>query len=322
MSIQKHLLTLAGLVFFAGQALCHESSAPAPSLRFIVKQLTERVFVVHGPQAFPNPITRGFMNNPGFVVTGEGVVVIDPGSSVKIGDKVLESIRRVTDKPVVAVFNTHVHGDHWLGNQAIRDAYPQVPIYAHRRMIERVESGEGKDWVRLFGQLTAGATDGTRVVSPNIGLEGGESLTIGDTSFRIHHTGRAHSDTDIMIESPADGAIFLGDIVTNRRIQSARPADGDIRGQIRAVEFALSTDSDWFIPGHGLSGGREVAQQQLRFLQDLYASVKRHYEKGLADYEMLGPVRNDLAEYSGWYNFDELGRVLSNVYLKVEEEAF
>ena len=102
----------------------------------------------------------------------------------------------------------------------------------------------------------------------------------------------------------------------------ARPADSDILGQIAAVKYALATHSRWFIPGHGLSGGREIAEQQLKFLQDLYTSVKRHYEDGLADYEMLEPVRKDLAEYSDWYNFDELGRVLSNVYLRVEEEAF
>ena len=322
MSTNQYLCGLAGLLFFAGQAWCHESRDPAPSVKFKVAQLTERVFVVHGPQAFPNPITRGFMNNPGFVVTSEGVVVIDPGSSVQIGHKVLKSIRTITDRPVVAVFNTHVHGDHWLGNQAIRDVYPEVPIYAHRRMIERIESGEGEDWIKLFGQLTVGATDGTRVVSPNIGLDGGEALTIGDTSFRIHHTGKAHSDTDIMIEAPGESAIFLGDIVTNQRIQSARPADSDILGQIAAVKYALTTDSRWFIPGHGLSGGREIAEQQLKFLQDLYTSVKRHYEDGLADYEMLQPVRKDLAEYGAWYNFDELGRVISNVFLKVEEDAF
>lgn len=315
-------LFMAAAILCASKAHSHSPGAFDPDVELQARKLTEHVYVVHGPQAFPSPETRGFMNNPGFVLTSQGAIVIDPGSSVQIGDKVLESIRRITDKPVVAVFNTHVHGDHWLGNQAFRQAYPQVPIYAHERMIERVQEGEGEEWVKLFERLTDGATVGTQVVGPTVGLRGGETLEFGDVALRIHHTGKAHSDTDIMIESPADRAIFLGDIVTNRRIQSARPADSDIRGQIDAVKYALATDNRWFIPGHGLSGGREIAQQQLKFLQDLYDSVKRHYEDGLADYEMLEPVRKDLAEYSDWYNFDELGRVLSNVFLRVEEEAF
>lgn len=313
---------LAGLMFCANHAYSHEPVAVDFEHGFAVEKLTDRVYVVHGPQAFPSPTTRGFMNNPGFVVTEEGVVIVDPGSSVQIGNKLLDRIRSVTEKPVVAVFNTHVHGDHWLGNQAIRQAYPDVPIYAHQRMIERVEMGEGSDWVKLFDQLTDSATEGTRVVGPNIGLSGGELLNIGNTPFRIHHTGKAHSDTDIMIETPNERAIFLGDIVTNERIQSARPADSDIRGQITAVEFVLTTDNRWFIPGHGQSGGREVPERQLMFLKQLYASVKRHYEDGLADFEMIEPVRQDLAEYRDWYNFDELGRVISNTYLKVEEESF
>ena len=317
-----HSLLIAAAILCAGQAHGHQPAAFDPDVELQARKLTEHVYVVHGPQAFPSAETRGFMNNPGFILTEQGPVVIDPGSSVQIGDKVLQSIRRVTDKPVAAVFNTHVHGDHWLGNQAIRQAYPEVPIYAHQRMIERVEAGEGEEWVRLFEQLTEGATIGTRVVGPNIGLRGGEILEFGDMVLRIHHTGKAHSDTDIMIEATAERAIFLGDIVTNRRIQSARPADSDIKGQITAVEFVLTTDNDWFIPGHGESGGRDIPENQLRFLRQLYASVERHYLDGLADYEMLDLVRRDLAEYSDWYNFDELGRVVSSVYLRVEEESF
>ena len=299
------------------------SPAPFPSTgNLIVRQITEHVYVAHGPQAFPNPKTAGFMNNPGFIVTSDGVVVVDPGSSVQIGRKLLRSIRSVTERPVVAVFNTHVHGDHWLGNQAIHESYPQARIYAHQRMLDHVDAGAGEEWIALFDQLTEGATDGTRVIAPSIGLHGGEVIRIGELSFRIHHTGKAHSDNDIMIELPADSALFTGDIVTDKRIQSARPEDSDIFGQIRAIEVALGTDSRWYIPGHGHSGGREIAEQQLLFLQRLLGAVQRHYAQGLSDFEMVDPIKRDLSIYSDWYNFDELGRVIGHVYLRVEEELF
>jgi glyoxylase-like metal-dependent hydrolase (beta-lactamase superfamily II) len=315
------LLQVAALLC-VGRVWGHEVDVNDFKGDFALQRLTEHIYVTHGPQQFPNPETQGFMNNPGFVVTDAGVVVVDPGSSVQIGNKLLDSIAQVTDKPVVAVFNSHVHGDHWLGNQAIRQAYPGVAIYAHQRMIERVEAGEGEDWVKLFNSLTDGATAGTRVVTPNIGLHGGEVIRIGEIPFRIHHTGKAHSDTDIMVEIPKDRGIFLGDIVTNKRVQSARPQDSDILGQIKAVEFVLGTDNDWFIPGHGWSGGRALPEQQLTFLKALHASVKKHYEEGLADFEMRDLVKQDLAAYRDWYNFDELGRVISSVYLRVEEASF
>ncbi|MEN8169827.1 MAG: MBL fold metallo-hydrolase [Pseudomonadota bacterium] len=322
MQIRRLFFLLAAILIFPGQASSHDVKAMEFEGGFAVQRLSDHIYVTHGPQEFPSPKTQGFMNNPGFIITDHGVVVVDPGSSVQIGNKLLASIANITSQAVVAVFNTHVHGDHWLGNQAIRQAYPDVRIYAHQRMIERVEAGEGEEWIKLFNQLTRGATAGTRVVAPNIGLQGGEIIKIGDILFHIHHTGKAHSDTDIMIEIPKDRGIFLGDIVTNKRIQSARPTDGDIRGQIRAVEFVLKTDNRWYIPGHGSSGGRELPQQQLIFLKKLYASVERHYKKGLADFEMRELVKQELIEYRDWYNFEELGRVISSVYLRVEEDSF
>ena len=112
------------------------------------------------------------------------------------------------------------------------------------------------------------------------------------------------------------------DIVTDQRVQSARPADADIRGQIRAIEFVLQRDNDWYSPGHGTSGGRELAEQQLVFLKKLYASIKRHYHNGPADFEMRDLVMQDLVAYQDGYNFNELGRVISTVHLKVEEDVF
>ena len=83
------------------------------------------------------------MNNPAFVVSDEGVVVIDPGSSLQVGEMLLARIEKVTDKPILAVFNSHIHGDHWLGNQAIRDRYPEVPIYGHDRVGPKILAGAG-----------------------------------------------------------------------------------------------------------------------------------------------------------------------------------
>lgn len=315
------LTLLLGLLLCQG-AWAHPPQTHDADRELVARQLTPHIYIVHGPQEFPSATTGGFMNNPGFVITDDGVVVIDPGSSVQIGRKLLQAIGKVSDKPVIAVFNTHVHGDHWLGNQAIREAYPKARIYAHQRMLDHVRDGVGKEWIALFSRLTGGTTDGTRVTAPDIGLKGGEVLNIGQLDFHIHHSGRAHSDNDIMIELPLDSALFTGDIVTNRRIQSARPADSDIFGQIHAVEAALATGSEWIIPGHGESGRRGIAEQQLLFLQQLLAAVQRYYELGMDDYEMVEPVKQELRAYRDWYNFNELGRVISPAYLKVEQRAF
>jgi len=318
----KKLIAIALLLWSHGLSWAHEPVLPEEIERLTLQQLTENVYIIQGPQQFPSPETAGFMNNPGFVVTPGGVVIIDPGSSVQIGRLLLKRLRKISSAEVIAVFNTHVHGDHWLGNQAIREAYPDVPIYAHSRMIERIEEGEGEDWLANFARSTEGATAGTRVVIPGNGLNGGEQLLIGGEQFQIYHTGKAHSDNDLMIEFTRDKSIFLGDIVTRQRVQSARPGDRDIAGQSAAIQFVLETENQVFIPGHGRAGGREIALNQLEFLQDLYASVKAHYANGLTDYEMKDRVLEDMQAYRDWYNFNELGVVISYVFLKVEEDSF
>ena len=94
------------------------------------EKLSDRVWVIHGPTQLPNPDNKGFMNNPAFVLTDTGVVVVDPGSSVQTGEMVLRQIRKLTQKPVTHVLSTHIHGDHWLANQAIVEAYPDVKTIA------------------------------------------------------------------------------------------------------------------------------------------------------------------------------------------------
>lgn len=320
--MQKITVVLWVLLGCFGLAQAHEPELPEDISSLSLQQLGQGVFVLEGPQAFPAPETAGFMNNPAFIITPAGIVVVDPGSSLQIGRLLLQKMQEVSAAPLVAVFNTHVHGDHWLGNQAMREQYPAVPIYAHQRMIALVEAGEGEAWITNFMQSTDGAIEGTGVVAPNIGLSGGERLVLGGEEFRIHHTGTAHTDHDIIIEFPAEKTVFPGDVVTNRRIQSARPADASIKGQIEAIEFVLGLDAEIYVPGHGAPGGRDIALEHLQFLRDFYASVERHYTDGKSDYEMKASVESDLAAYREWQNFNELGRVLSQVYLQVEEDSF
>ena len=114
---------LIGLLLIAGAAYALQKAAPLRG-EWTPEQVSPGVYVIHGPTELPSPSNQGFMNNPAFIVNDAGVVVIDPGSSVQVGEMVLARIEKITDKPILAVFNSHIHGDHWLGNQAIRARYP------------------------------------------------------------------------------------------------------------------------------------------------------------------------------------------------------
>ncbi len=311
------IFTLLVLTMFA--SACNRK-APAIETDYPVSKLTERVYVVHGPVERPSPANRGFMNNPGFVLTKKGVVVIDPGSSVQVGDLLLKKITSVTPDPVIAVFNTHIHGDHWLGNDAVRRAFPKAVIYAHPKMIEK-SAVEGENWIKTLLRLTDGATKGTKAVTPDLGVDNEETVALGGIHFRIHHSGHAHTDGDIMVEVVEEKVLFMGDNAVVNFI--ARLDDGHFLGNVAACEAALKTPATIFVPGHGKTGGREVVTGYRDYLRALYGAVKKYHAKGMSDFDMKDKVAADLSPYRKWAAFDsEIGKLVSLAWLQIEQASF
>ena len=285
------------------------------------EKVSEHVYVIHGPLELPNESNEGFMNNPAFIITEGGVVVVDPGSSVHTGNMLLREIRKVTDMPVIAVFDTHIHGDHWLGNDAIERAYPDADIYAHHKMISMVDDGAGLNWIDLMHSMTGGATGGTRIVNARDALKGGEDLSIGGHQFRIIHEGQAHTLTDIMIHYKRDNLLFAGDNVSNRRL--IRLADASIKGSIEAIEAARKLNPAVVVPGHGKTGGTELLDNYQQYLSTLYDGVSKYFEEDMSDFEMKPMIHEELADFHDWSGYDdELGKHISRAYLEIEADAF
>ena len=319
MQMRIFLWAFLALSFFSHSLMAEK--APPLKAQYKARQVADGVYVIHGPKGVPSPQNQGFMNNPAFMLTDEGVVVVDPGSSVQVGEMVLAQIRKITDKPVVAVFDTHVHGDHWLGNQAIFEAFPKVKIYAHPKMMERVEQGAGAQWLEVMMDMTKGATDGTRVVSANSPVDEGSVISIGGLDIHVLHDGKSHTDTDIMLHLPARGVIFLGDNAGYGRM--LRLNDGSFTGNIRNLNRALATGAKVFVPGHGPTAGPEAATEYRDYLQAVYDGVKGYFEDDLSDFEIKPKLLPKLARWKDWTDFDSLvGSHISLAYLEVEAAEF
>jgi glyoxylase-like metal-dependent hydrolase (beta-lactamase superfamily II) len=311
---------LLGLVLLAGAAYALQKAAPI-RVDYSPQEITQGVYVIHGPKELPSPENQGFMNNPAWIVSDGGVVVVDPGSSVQVGEMVLAQIEKTTDKPILAVFNSHIHGDHWLGNQAIRERYPEVPIYGHERVGPKVIAGAGTEWVELMLSMTQNATAGTTVVKPDHPVRDGDELQIGGLTYRVMNNDKAHTDTDIMLHVPEKSLIFLGDNAGHERI--LRLEGGSFPGNVEALENAIETGASVFVPGHGPSGGREVAERYRDYLKTVYTTAQQGVEEGLADFEIRPLLMPRLEPWSQWAGFEhELGRHINGAYLEAEAAAF
>ncbi len=289
--------------------------------QFSAEKINDTVYVVHGPREFPTEENRGFMNNPAFIVAGKSVIVVDPGSSVETGEMLLREIAKVTDKPVSHVFNTHIHGDHWLGNDAIKKAFPDVKIIADQRMIDKARAGEGKSWHSRLINLTNGITAKTEIVYPDVSTSNGKTMKIAGLTFRIYSHGIDHSGTDIIIEYVEGSTVFTGDNVGYERILGMD--DGSFRDLVKVLDLAIGLEAKYYVPGHGMTGDVSIIEMQRKYYDTLYTEVSKYYDDGLEDFEMKPRVEAALLEFKDWANFDaELGKHISLAKLEAERAEF
>lgn len=285
------------------------------------RRIAPHTYVIEGPLGYPSVANQGFMNNPAFVITRSGVVVIDPGSSVQAGRMVARQIRKLTHLPVTHVLITHVHGDHWLGNQGIRERWPQAVLMGGEAMNTQARASAGAEWIGRMHRATQGFTDGTVPVVPDHVLKDGQRLAIGGLHFRIYVTPHAHSGTDLFIEQVEDSVLFVGDDVTNGRI--ARMDDGNFKGNIAACDLAIRLNARHYVPGHGAIGDVAIVRHFRNYLSTLYHEVEKHYARGEAAYEMKDAVVARLKPYQHWVDFnEEVGKHISLARLEIEQAEF
>ncbi len=285
--------------------------------------LSDSVYVINGSDSESCPAKQLVhpVTNPVAIIGENGVVLVDPGSSQQVGRLVVNRLRSITDKPVIAIINTHIHGLYWLANDAIKQAYPGAVIYAHQIMIDRIKDGEGLFWVEAITGNFKG--DRTIMAAPEQALSDGELLNINGIDIKIHHPGHAHTNHDLLLEVVKDKILILGGLVVEPEVPSQGvPQDADFRGQIAATKYAINLDMELYIPGQGFPQGQELPRRGLQFLQAVYSGVERSYQEDLQDYVITQQLKVELAGYEQWYDFSGMGAVVSEMYLQVEQDSF
>lgn len=296
-----------------------------PVVDIPAQQLSAHVWLIYSPDGFPTPENRGMMANVIFVVTSAGVVVIDSGASLQIGQMAIRMIRKVTDKPVVAVFNSHYHGDHWLGNHAFVKTYGnKLPIYALPSTIEKLKGAEGSLWRSLMERWTNQSTLGTEVVLPNTPVQHGQLIQFGDMSLRMHHYGTAHTPSDLCVEVVQDKLTAVGDIAMTNRI--ANMDEGSYPGTFKYYKALMASAGEQiWVPGHG-QPGQDLLQTYGDFLAGIWQPCLKAVEDGQSEAEAKLAVLKDprvTLRAKTMQGFDgNIGKYISLAYLEAEKVAF
>lgn len=233
-------------------------------------QLTDKLYVIKAHDKFPTPENLGFFTNITFIVTSKGVVVLDPSASVEIGRMAIRMIKTVTPKPVVAVINTHYHGDHWMGNQAFAEQFPGIPMYSMKESADAIKNVLGEQWIQMALKTTDKATRGTIITPPNRDIKDGDVLDFGDTKLDIHHYGKCHTPYDLLVGFRGTPYMHVGDVLMGHRMAGMGDNEGSFLEGMKVLDKIKSNFGDrTFIPGHG-KWRNSLLAEEIELFQTLY----------------------------------------------------
>jgi len=230
----------------------------------------------------------------GFIITSDGVVVVDTTNSPFHARELLYEIRRRTDQPVKYVIDTDPEGDYALGNEVFVDQ--QASIVAtqdtqaglRQYQLELPRRLEG-DW-RLQARMR-----GFHPTLPNQTFEGEMALRF-DRHEQSHRAGNEAGAQEIKLVSlktgpattqaavrlPAAKVAFLGDLFENGYFPhlGSRQQPKDIRRWIETLREVETWDVDAYVPGHGPPAGKKELSEFRKFLEWLTREVEARVKQG------------------------------------------
>ena len=313
--LRRQLLRFLMLAGVAPSICAAEATAA-----LVAKPVAEGVWFVQGEAALGSAANRNFISNAGFVVTDDGVVVIDALGSPTLANELIAEIRRVTRQPIRYVIVTHYHADHIYGLQAFKAVGATVIANAHGKeylnsdtAVRRLEASRQE----LFPWID----EQTRLVAADRWLDAEEStLRVGSFDFVLRHVGPAHTPEDLVVFVPLRSVLFAGDLVFRGRIPFVGQADSRqwIASLGRLIEFKPKV----MVPGHGSVSEDPVPDLQLT--RDYLVYLRKTMAEAASNLE---PFEDAYAK-ADWSRFEHMPLFRAanrmnayNTYLLLEQQG-
>jgi len=249
----------------------------------------------------------------GFIITPEGVIVVNTTNSPFHGRELLYEIRHHSELPVRDVIDTNSSGEQILGNEVfteqqatlISSAKTREEILNYRQLLARRLAGEEDKWklqIRMRGfHIT--------VPTETFGHE--MSLRLGGQEVKLLCLLKNGSGDDAVVYLPAAKVLFLGELFQNDyfpRIDSRTlPEWIDV---LRQVE---GWDVEVYVPGHGAPGGKKELAEFRQFLEWFGKEVETRFQEGKSISEVKREIGPLLEKYK-WHAPELVSDDLEAVY--------
>jgi len=247
----------------------------------------KRVQVAEGVYVFLTPPYGdvGLDGNSVVILSTEGVLVFDTNGTPAAAEAVLAEIRKLTDKPVKYVVNSHWHWDHWYGTEVYRRAFPDVRVISHEKtrelmmgpalafnqpgldqqlpgylddLAKRVAAAEAAtpppaNLPRLKSALAMGRffldqKRGVHHTFADLTFSDRLTLHLGEREIQVLNYGRAVTPGDAFLYLPKEKIVVTGDLLVN-------PVSFALgvypTGWLQTLEKIDALDATAWIAGHG-----------------------------------------------------------------------
>jgi len=238
----------------------------------------------------------------GGVYTGKNaVVVIDAKMDKASVDKTIEEIKKITDKPIKYLVNTHSDGDHTSGNVYFPDT---VTFIAHKNCRgEMLMAGRG-------GSQSKWNNPELAPFMPSITFRDRMDIYLGSKKIELWYFGVGHTRSDLVVYFPEEKTAFIGDQIFLTRPQLIHSyKGGDSFGHVKNLTKMLQTlDAERFCSGHSDIADRKAISEHIKKMKGLQEKVKSLIE-----------VNKNLEEVKKEFPEDR-SRLIESIYNEIKSD--
>lgn len=244
------------------------------------------------------------LTNAGIIVGDDSVLVIDSLRVPSFARELRADVRRITDKPVRYLVDTHGHWDHAFGNEEFTDAIIVGHVNCRRELEEYGEAW--RDGVVARNNQWSGEIKTVRITPPDLTFDRRLELHFGGRRVDLVYLGRAHTSGDIFVHLPEDRLLFTGDVAQDGGVPYM--LDGHMRDWVETDTRLLDLPFERFVSGHGPIGTKPALVEARDFMAALVSNAEGALRDGQDVPQATVTVRDALkGRFGDWRGFERLG---------------
>ncbi|ADX81686.1 MBL fold metallo-hydrolase [Saccharolobus islandicus] len=262
--------------------------------------------------AFIQPNGDWFLSNAGVIIGKNYAIVVDSLTNEKMTKQFISEIRKVTDKPIKYLINTHEHEDHLWTNHL----FPNAITICHKNCREKVVEGMKRGsnpYEKLFSTIDF---SGYKYTPQEVVIDDEMRIFIDDDEVRIAYVGYAHTISDIYVYVPNKKVVFTGDLLFSPPC-TPFALMGYIQGYINTLENLANLNAEVYVPGHGeVSYDRKTlyeSRDYLIFVRDEARKLMKNIDDPIrAAYQV------NLGKYEEWISKERIIGNLARAYSELK----